>query len=123
MGSKLLADLYRPGASPEAAAHMARVLRDSAPGEVAAGYLEAIYETDASGLLPEVEAPALVLHYRDDRLIPVRGAGQLAAGLRRCRVVLLEGAYHLPVVHDLPEIVATITDFVAERRPDGRARA
>ena len=70
IGSKVLADLYRPGASDEAAGHLARVLRQSVGPEVAAGYLEAVYRADVSALLPRVNAPTLVLHYRGDRLVP-----------------------------------------------------
>jgi pimeloyl-ACP methyl ester carboxylesterase len=43
LGSKLLADLYRPGASPDAARHLARVRRDSADPEVAAACLDATF--------------------------------------------------------------------------------
>lgn len=43
LGSKLLADLYRPDPTDAAADHMAAVLRDSADRDVAAGYLAAIY--------------------------------------------------------------------------------
>ena len=58
LGSKLFADLFRPGATEAAARHLAEVLRDSADREVAAGYLEAGYEMDTSPLLPSVTAPA-----------------------------------------------------------------
>jgi len=58
MGSTLIADLYRPGSSGEAARHLARVLRDSADREVAAGYLEAIYQANVAALLPRVRARA-----------------------------------------------------------------
>ena len=46
MGSKLLADLYRPGSSDQATWHLARVFRDSATPEVAAEYLSATYDQD-----------------------------------------------------------------------------
>jgi pimeloyl-ACP methyl ester carboxylesterase len=71
IGAKVLADRYRPGASDQAAAHLARVLRDSAGSEVAAGYTEAIYRADVSALLPRVRVPAVVLHYRDDSPVPL----------------------------------------------------
>ena len=51
LASELLAGLYRPGASGAATAHFARALRESAPAEVAAGYLEAIYDTDVEHLV------------------------------------------------------------------------
>ena len=84
LGSKLLADLYRPDPTDAAADHMAAVLRDSATPGVAAGYLAAIYAADVTALLPAVSAPALVLHYRGDRVIPHRGGLQLAQRPARC---------------------------------------
>jgi DNA-binding SARP family transcriptional activator/pimeloyl-ACP methyl ester carboxylesterase len=113
MGSRLIADLYRPGSSPEAALHLARVLRDSADREVAAGYLEAIYDTDVSALLARVRAPALVLHYRGDRVIPFAGGRQLAAALPDVSFLPLDGTFHLPDVPHLDRVVEAVTEFVA----------
>jgi pimeloyl-ACP methyl ester carboxylesterase len=112
LGSKLLADLYRPDLTDAAADHMAAVLRDSADRDVAAGYLEAIYAADVIALLPAVSAPALVLHYRGDRVIPHRGGLQLAHGLPGARLVTLKGRYHLPDVRDLDHIASIITAFL-----------
>jgi DNA-binding SARP family transcriptional activator/pimeloyl-ACP methyl ester carboxylesterase len=112
MGSTLIADLYRPGSSGEAARHLARVLRDSADREVAAGYLEAIYQTDVAALLPRVRAPALVLHYRGDRVIPFEGGQQLAAALPDATFLPLDGAFHMPDAPDLGRVVDAIAEFV-----------
>jgi DNA-binding SARP family transcriptional activator len=113
IGARTLAELYRPGASPEAARHLARVLRESAEADVAAGYLEEMYRSDVTTLLAEVAAPALVMHYRGDRVIPYRGGRQLASGIPDARLVPLEGHFHLPDAGDLPRIVATLTAFLA----------
>jgi pimeloyl-ACP methyl ester carboxylesterase len=112
LGSKLFADLFRPGATDAAAEHMAAVLRDSASPEVAAGYLEAIYDTDATQLLAQVRAPALVLHYRGDRVVPYAGGRQLADGLPQAEMLTLEGRFHLPDARDLDRVVGSITDFL-----------
>jgi DNA-binding SARP family transcriptional activator/pimeloyl-ACP methyl ester carboxylesterase len=120
MGSKILADLYRPGLSDEAAWHLAKVLRDSAEPEVAAAYLEALYDQDVSALLPEITTPALVLHYRSDRLIRFRGGQQLATGLPDATFLPLEGKVHLPDAADLDLVQEAIVSHVrrhATRRP------
>jgi pimeloyl-ACP methyl ester carboxylesterase len=122
LGSKLLADLYRPDLSDAAADHMAAVLRDSADRNVAAGYLAAIYAADATTLLPAVSAPALALHHRGDRVIPYRGGLHLAQGLPDARLVTLQGRYHLPDVRDLDHIVGTITAFLSGPDPAAAAR-
>ncbi|WP_328460949.1 winged helix-turn-helix domain-containing protein [Actinoplanes sp. NBC_00393] len=114
LGSKLFAGLFRPDATDDAARHLAEVLRDSADREVAAEYLAAAYDIDVSDQLSRVRQPALVLHYRGDRVIPFAGARQLAAGLPDARLIALDGPYHLPDVADLDRVVAAIDGFLRE---------
>lgn len=114
LGSRFMADLYRPGTSAEAALHFAQAMRDSADPDLAADYLQAIYESSVTELLPQVRVPALVLHYRRDRVIPYAGGQQLATGLPDARFLPLDGRYHLPDAADLPRIVGAITEFLAE---------
>jgi DNA-binding SARP family transcriptional activator/pimeloyl-ACP methyl ester carboxylesterase len=112
MGSRLIANLYRPGSSDEAARHLARVLRDSADREVAARYLEAVFDADVAALLPRVRAPALVLHYRGDRVVPFAGGRQMAASLPQATFLPLDGAFHLPDAPDLDRVADAVTAFV-----------
>ncbi len=116
LGSRLFADLYRPGASAETAKHFADVLRDSAGREVAAGYLEAVYDADVGELLPEVTAPALVLHYTGDRVVPFAGGRHLATALPDARLIALDGPYHLPDVTHLDHIADSIVGFLTGAR-------
>jgi pimeloyl-ACP methyl ester carboxylesterase len=112
IGSKILADLYRPGTTDEASSHLARVFRDSASPDVGANYLAAVYDGDVESLLPSVDVPSLVLHYRGDRLIPFRGSQQLVAGLPNARLLPLDGRVHLPDAADLDQIEKAIVDHV-----------
>jgi len=112
MGSRLFADLFRPDVSEAGARHLAEVLRDSADRETAASYLEALYAVDVTDLLPTVRAPALVVHYRGDRVVPFTGGRQLATGLPDARLITLDGAYHLPDAADLDRVVEAICDFL-----------
>jgi pimeloyl-ACP methyl ester carboxylesterase len=111
LGTELLAGLYRPGASAAATVHLALALRDSAPTDVAAGYLEAIYDTDVARLVPKVQAPALVLHYRRDRVIPFAGGEALAGALPSVRFVPKDGAWHLPDSRDVGAIAAAMEEL------------
>ena len=79
---------------------------------VAAGYLEAIYDTDVTDLLGEVRAPALVLHYRGDRVIPFTGGEALAAALPSARFVAKDGAWHLPDARDIPDIISVVEELL-----------
>jgi pimeloyl-ACP methyl ester carboxylesterase len=88
------------------------VFRDSADPEVAASYLESMYRHDVSDLLADVATPALVLHYRHDRLIPFRGGRDLAAGLPNATFLPLDGDVHLPDAKDLDFIQESIAAHV-----------
>jgi DNA-binding SARP family transcriptional activator/pimeloyl-ACP methyl ester carboxylesterase len=112
LGSKLLADLYRPGVSDEAAWHLAKVFRDSAEPEVAAAYLEQVYEDDVGHLLADIVAPALVVHYRGDRLVRFAGGRDLAARLPRATFLPLDGGVHLPDARDLDAVEEAVVDHV-----------
>ena len=61
-----------------------------------------------------VSQPALVLHYRGDRVIPFVGGKQLAAGLPNSRLVTLDGPFHLPDAADLPRIVDLVVNFLSD---------
>ena len=61
-----------------------------------------------------MRAPALVLHYRADRLIPFRGGQQLAAELPDAQFVVLEGAYHLPDARDLDTVADAVVTFLSQ---------
>ena len=113
IATELLAGLYRPGASGAATLHFARILRESAPIEVAAGYLEAIYTTDVTDLVDEIRAPALVLHYRGDRVIPFAGGEALAAALPSARFVAKDGAWHLPDARDVGDIIDAVEELLS----------
>ncbi|GIH22731.1 hypothetical protein Aph01nite_10410 [Acrocarpospora phusangensis] len=112
MASRLFADLFRPGGSDTMARHLAEVLKDSAGRDVAAGYLQAVYEADTTALLPHVTAPSLVLHYTGDRVIPFAGSHQLTTGLPDAHLIALDGPYHLPDATNLTHIVESITSFL-----------
>jgi pimeloyl-ACP methyl ester carboxylesterase len=113
IATELLAGLYRPGASGAANLHFARILRESASMEVAVGYLDAIYNTDVSDLVKEIRAPALVLHYRGDRVIPFAGGEALAAALRSVRFLAKDGAWHLPDARDVADIIDAVEELLS----------
>jgi pimeloyl-ACP methyl ester carboxylesterase len=112
VATELLAGLYRPGASGAAALQFARILRESATTEVAAGYLEAIYAADVTDLVGDLRMPALVLHYRGDRVIPFKGGQALAATLPSARFMPMDGSWHLPDVRDVGDIIGAVEELL-----------
>jgi DNA-binding SARP family transcriptional activator/pimeloyl-ACP methyl ester carboxylesterase len=112
IATELLAGLYRPGVSSATTQHFARILRESASIEVAAGYLEAIYDTDVTDLIEDVRARALVMHYRGDRVIPFSGGEYLAATLPSARFLAKDGAWHLPDARDVGDIIGDVEELL-----------
>jgi len=53
------------------------------------------------GLLPQVKAPALVMHARGDAQVPIEAGRQLAAGIPGARFVALQGNNHILLEQDL----------------------
>jgi DNA-binding SARP family transcriptional activator/pimeloyl-ACP methyl ester carboxylesterase len=119
-GSGMLAGLYRPGISDDGARRLSRILRDSAGPVAGAGYLAAVYDADVTELLPRVRHPALVIHYRDDKVIPFSGGRHLAQALPNARFMPLDGGYHLPDIADTPLLERAIRSFLAGDAADVR---
>jgi pimeloyl-ACP methyl ester carboxylesterase/DNA-binding CsgD family transcriptional regulator len=116
-GSRLLADVFLPGADAPARDRFARLQRAAAAPEIAAAMLETVYATDLRPLLPRVPAPALVLHRRDDRAMPFEQGREAASLLPDARFVALDGDAHLPWVGDGAAVLAAVTPFLDAQHP------
>jgi DNA-binding CsgD family transcriptional regulator len=127
LGSEVLADVFLPDGSTDARAHFARLQREAASAESAADLLARCYEIDVTGLLPQVTAPTLVVHRRDDRAIPYRAGVDLAAHIPGAQLVSLPGRSHFPFAGDAAAVVRAILEFLGRspqvpprRGPGGR---
>jgi pimeloyl-ACP methyl ester carboxylesterase/DNA-binding CsgD family transcriptional regulator len=118
-GSRLLADVWLPGADAQTRERFTRLQRAAASAEVAAAMLEAVYEEDARDVLPHVDAPALVLHRRHDRAIPFAQGREVAALLPRARLVALDGEMHPPWLGDSAAVLRPVRDFLDANHPAG----
>lgn len=124
IGSKVLADMLAPNATPEEAAELAADQRRSAEAELAARALEEFYLVDVSSQLPSVEASSLVLHHQEDHATPFVGGQQLASGIPNARLITLEGLGHVTldpareqdIIDEVVEFLRT-SDTAAERSP------
>lgn len=117
VGSRVLANLLMPDRYDERV--FARFQREVAPAEVAAGFLEQMYDADVSDQLEAVRQPTLVLHYADDPAVPIAGGRQVAEGIAGARLQVLDGAYHLPPARDAATIARTIVSWCSEPLPAG----
>jgi pimeloyl-ACP methyl ester carboxylesterase len=69
---------------------------------------------DLRDLLPKVSVPTLVVHYRDDRMIPFEAGRELAAGIPGARFVPLEGDAHIFFFGDTGPLRRAIAEFLGD---------
>ncbi len=93
-------DLQRITTSPENAARI-----DQANSEV-----------DVCALLPQVTVPTLVLHCRDEAVVPFEEGRRMAAGIPGARFVALEGRNHLILEDEpaWPRFLQEVESFLAD---------
>jgi pimeloyl-ACP methyl ester carboxylesterase len=120
-GAKALAELFIPGASSEAFEAFAAAQQHSSTPEVAALILELIFSMDASREAPEVRAPTLVLHRRDDRAVPFDAGRELAVRIPKASLRPLEGDIHVPWLGDANAVLQPTRAFLAKAQNGGPA--
>ncbi|MDO8981137.1 MAG: alpha/beta fold hydrolase [Afipia sp.] len=88
--------------------------RISASAECAVRYLDTVANFDIQDLLPQVKAPTLVMHVRDDRRVPIASGRDLATGIPGARFVTLPGKNHIPLEQDpgVPILLDEIRRFL-----------
>ena len=84
-----------PGGTKEQADWFNDLQRMTVSSDVATRIYEANCETDVTALLPEVSVPTLVLHARDDTMVPFEAGRRMAAGISGARFVPVQGRNHL----------------------------
>ena len=87
--------LFLPHGTPEQMTWYEELLRTSTTPETAVRLFEARGGVDARDLAPEVRARTLVVHARDDRVVPVDEGRLLAALIPDARLILLESSNHI----------------------------
>ncbi len=73
--------------------------------------LEVLMETDLRPVLDKIESAALVIHGRNDRLVPLAAAEYLATKLHNGRLAVVDGAAHAPFVSDPGTVADLMTGF------------
>jgi class 3 adenylate cyclase len=97
----------------EPARRYAALIRESCSPEVLQAAFSGIEQFDVAALLPQVEAPTLVLQRRE--AIPgVAIAGHLASRIPDARLVLLEGTSMAPYLGDTESVLTAIDEFLGE---------
>ncbi len=89
MVRRSLADATYPSGPPEEVRKYASLLKNSMSRETYARFLDFETGYDISGVLTQVEAPVLVIHRKDNRIVPVAAVRSVVSGLPNAELLLL----------------------------------
>jgi class 3 adenylate cyclase/pimeloyl-ACP methyl ester carboxylesterase len=105
-----------PGATKEQMDAFNELQRLSGSPDGAVRYLETVYDVDVRDLLPQVRAPTLVMHVRDELMVTIDRGRELAAGIPGARFVALPGKNHILLEQDpgLPRFFEELSDFLKD---------
>ena len=91
---------FIPGATHEQADYFNELQRKTTSSECAARYFDVVNNFDIIDLLSRVKTQTLVMHVRDDQMVPLEAGRQLAAGIPGARFIALPGRNHLFLEHE-----------------------
>jgi len=98
---RMFAELFIPGATEEQLAWFSELQRRTARPDIAALIMESAGDIDVTDRMALVQAPTLVLHPRDDVIVPFDQGRVIAAGIPGAKFVALDSGNHL-LVEDEP---------------------
>lgn len=114
MASAALAGRLMGGTTPDERARFNRDQVKFANAELLARGFEARPDLDLRAELSLIAAPTVVLHRRDDTIVPLEAAREIAAGIAGARLVLLNGEAHFPQHGDVEEFLRALEGFLDE---------
>jgi pimeloyl-ACP methyl ester carboxylesterase len=111
---QLFTSQFIPDSTKEQADAFNELQRKATSPENAVRYLNAVAEIDVTSLLPQVKAPTLVMHARDDVRVPFDLGRRMAAGIPGARLVPLQSKNHIPLEHEpaFKRLLEEITFFL-----------
>ena len=111
---QLFTSAFMPDATPDEMKWFNELQRVSVSAETAARIRDANESVDITSLLPEIDIPTLVLHVRDDGIVPFEEGRRLAALIPDARFVPLEGRNHLMLEDEpaWPRFVEEVNRFL-----------
>jgi pimeloyl-ACP methyl ester carboxylesterase/DNA-binding CsgD family transcriptional regulator len=118
LAAQMFSGLLVPRGSGDDIAALSRQLRHAADAEAASAFLELELTADARPYLTGVTMPALVLHRRGDRTVPIGHGRELASLLPNGRFVALSGDAHLPWMDDQRDLRRALAGFLDDASPE-----
>jgi pimeloyl-ACP methyl ester carboxylesterase len=117
LAAQMFSGLLLPRGSGDEIAALSRQLRHAAAADAASAFLELELTADARPYLPQLTMPALVLHRRGDRTVPMGHGRELASLLPNARFVALSGDAHLPWLDDQRDLRRALAGFLDDAVP------
>ena len=111
---RVFTTLFLPRGSAEQMEWFDELQRNTTTAEIAARLRGARQEVDITALLPRVQAPTLVMHARDEGMVPFEEGRRLASEIPDARFVPLEGCNHILLEDEpaWPAFLDAIDDFL-----------
>jgi DNA-binding CsgD family transcriptional regulator len=109
--------LFLPEGTPEQMAWYDELLRTTTSVESAIRLFQARGGVDVVAIAPQVKARTLVIHARDDRVVPLDEGILLASLIPDARLVMLDSANHI-LLSDEPaweQFIATFRGFLGSK--------
>jgi pimeloyl-ACP methyl ester carboxylesterase len=95
---------------------MARLERNAVSPRGARAIISLSVNSDITEMLPRIQAPTLVLHRRDDTLVPLEEGRRLAEAIPGARLVVLPGRDNMGWVGDADALLDEVEEFLTGRR-------
>lgn len=70
------------------------------------------YSFDREDFLNQIKIPVLIVHGKDDTIVPVENAIVMAEKIKNSRLIIIPGADHILVLNNEAEVSKAIEDFV-----------
>ncbi|WP_342316166.1 alpha/beta fold hydrolase [Lysobacter sp. FW306-1B-D06B] len=114
---------FIPGATDAQVQWFNELARTTTTAESAGALLEARAHVNVTALLPQVSVPTLVMHGREDGVVPLEEGRLLAAGITGARFVELESRNHvlLDTEPAWPRFCEEMLQFLGRDAPDALA--
>jgi len=127
-GKGRLVDLYAPSMAGDERFRRwaARLERNAVSPQGAREIIALSAAADIRPLLPRIQAPTLMIHRREDTVVPIELARQMAQAIPDCRFVEVEGRDNMAWVGDQDAVLDAMEEFLTgqpARRPRERALA
>lgn len=97
---QLFTSRFIPGGSSDQIDWFNQLCSRTTTGAIGAALMAARGEVDAREVLAQVRAPTLVLHGRDDQVVPLSEGRRLAQSIPGASLVLLESGNHVLLEHE-----------------------